>query len=120
PWESRCLRGARRKRRCRLGFASMSGGRGIGGGGGRRRLYGDLSLLHGRWRRGTHAMVAEVEPIAAQLVAPVLALERPHLLVVLDLGRRTVLRGRGGGRGRRGELLLPAGDLEVEAQRLSE
>ena len=42
------------------------------------------------------------------------------LLVILDLRPRAALRGRRGRGRRRRELLLPAGDLEVEAQRLAE
>src|SRR6266852_4021635 len=91
-------------------FASATGGRGLG----------DLRLLHRSGRGGTRAAVAEVEPVAAQLVAPVLALERPQLLVVVDLRRRPALRDRRRGGRRRGQLLLAAGDLEIEAQRLAE
>src|SRR5205807_7243385 len=66
------------------------------------------------------ATLAELVPVAAELVAPVLALERPYLLVVLDLGRIALRLRRETRLVRGGELLLPAGDLVGEPQRLGE
>src|SRR5205085_6776385 len=70
---------------------------------------------------GPAAPLAELIPVATQLVAPVLALERPQLFVVRHL-RRILLRLRAEGRawsGRR-QLTLTAGDLVREPQRLTE
>src|SRR5207237_4349089 len=88
--------------------------------GGRPRLA-RLHLLHRGLRLRPRAAVADLEPVAAQLVPPVLALERPQLLVVLDLRARPAVR-RGARRGfrLRRQLLLAAGDLESQAQRLGE
>src|SRR5207302_4220701 len=95
------------------------GGRGVGSRGGGWSSGRNARFLHRRLRR-PYASVAELETIAAQLVTPILALERPELLVVLDFGARPV-RHRPRGIGRLlGQLLLAARDLEVETQRLTE
>src|SRR5207237_9228756 len=64
---------------------------------------------------------AELVPVAPQFVAPVLALERPQLLVVAHLWRIPMWLGAEGRvRSGSGELLLAAGDLVGEPQRLAE
>src|SRR6184192_3510334 len=88
----------------------------------RRHLLRRGLRLRRRLRRRARlpAALAELVPVVAQLVAPVLALERPQLFVVRHLRRVLAIDRRQAGLWIQREVLLAAGDLVREAQRLSE
>src|SRR4051794_35633921 len=107
-----------RERRCPRSMKRCWTGRrdGIGS-------YGSCRGPHGLRRRRTRlrALLSELVAIAAELVAPVLPFEGPEHFVLVDGGRRSMLR-RGRYRSVRslGHLLLASRDLEVEPQALAE
>src|SRR3954468_13028234 len=93
---------------------------------GRRDCIGSYGSCRGpdglrRRRTRLRALLSELVAIAAELVAPVLAFEGPEHFVLVDGGRRSMLR-RGRYRSVRslGHLLLASRDLEVEPQALAE
>jgi len=84
-------------------------------------LYFPLARRPGGRGARPRALLAELEAVAAELVAPVLAFERPEELVLVDGGRSLALGYRRGCIFRRlGKLLLAARDFEIEAQPLPE
>src|SRR5438067_11757514 len=87
----------------------------------RRRRRGRWRRCRRRRRARALAPPAELVPVAPQLVTPVLALERPELLIVAHLWWIPVrLSAEGRVRARGGELLLATGDLVGKPQRLAE
>src|SRR5207237_9478487 len=86
----------------------------------RRRRGGRLRCRR-PWRARALAPPAELVPVAPQFVAPALDLDRPALLVVAHLWRIPMWLGAEGRvRSGSGELLLAAGGLVGEPQRLAE